>query len=63
MRAVPPTYNFLHKDGLRIILGLASTSCVNSLHTYEDLCVRGEAIDGELRLVNQVRVCNYPVLS
>lgn len=63
MRAVPPTYDFLHKDGLRIVLGLTRPGRVNRLHTYEDLRVRGQTVDGELRLVDQVCVCNDPVLS
>lgn len=63
MRAIPPTYDFLHKDGLRIVLGLTRPSRVNRLHTYEDLCIRGQTVDGELRLVDQVCVCNDPVLS
>lgn len=58
-----PTNDFLHKDGLRIVLGLTSPSRVNSLHTYKDLRIRGQTIDGELGLVDQVCVCNYPVLS
>ena len=63
MRAVPPTYDFLHEDGLRVVLGLTCPSRVNRLHTNEDLCIRGQTIDGELRLVDQVRVCNDPVLG
>lgn len=56
MRAVPPTYDFLHEDGLRVVLGLTRPSRVNRLHTHKDLCIRGQTIDGELRLVDQVRV-------
>lgn len=63
MKGSPPTYDFLHKDGLRVVFGLAGTGCVHRLHTHKDLRIRGQTRDGELGLVDQVCVCNYPVLS
>lgn len=59
----PPTYDFLHENGLGVVLGLAGAGCIHSLHTHKDLGIRGQTRDGELGLVNQICVSNYPVLS
>lgn len=63
MRGLLPTYDFLHKDGLRVVLGLAGAGGVHSLHAHKDPGIRGQTCDGKLGLVDQIFVCNYPVLS
>ena len=63
LKALPPTYDFLHKDGLRVVLGLAGAGGIHSLHTHIDPWIRRQTCDGELGLVDQFRICNYPVVS
>lgn len=63
LKGPPPTYDLLHENGLGVVLGLTGAGCVHSLHTHKDLCIRGQTRDGELGLINQIRVCNYPFLS
>lgn len=63
LKALPPTYDFFHKDGLRVVLGLASTGGVHGFHAHKDPCIRWQTCDGELGLLDQLCVCHYPVVS
>lgn len=58
MEALPPTYDLLHENGLRIVLGLAGTGFVHGLHTHKDPRICRQICDGELGLVDQVFVCS-----